>query len=58
MIYIEGAAIVHIQSFLALYGSDVFLEIVDSGIVDENVAAHVLLADHRAEGSDSGLVSE
>jgi hypothetical protein len=57
-IYIEGAAIVRIESFLTLCGSNVLLEIVQSGIVDENVTAPVLVADPRAEGSDAGLVSE
>ena len=58
MIYIEGPAIIHVECFLTLCGSDVLLEIVDAGIVDENVATVVLAADHRAEGSDITLVGE
>lgn len=58
MTYIKGTAIVHIKSFLTLCSSDVLLEIEESGIVDENVAALVLFADHRCEGGDTGLVGE
>lgn len=58
MIYIEGAAIVHVESFLTLCGGDILLEIVEPGIVDENVAAPVLVADHRAQGGNTGLVGE
>ena len=58
MIYIEGAMIIHVESFLPLRGGDIFLEEVDPSIIDENVTAPVLLADHRTERVDTGLVGE
>lgn len=39
-------------------GSNVFLEIIESGIVDEIIAALVLVADHCAESGDTGFIGE